>query len=87
MSGQFNEFTSYQYNCAGDLHFKSDHSLESTCKEGFFPTGVKWQVNSSKLWLKDSYGADFVNFEIKKLDRQQLILVRKDVEYAFTRAK
>jgi hypothetical protein len=85
-SGQLDENTSYQLSCAGDVNLKADHSVESTTKDAFFPSGSKWQVIDNKLVLCDSYGAAFVDFEIKHLESKELILIRNGVEYGFIKA-
>jgi hypothetical protein len=85
-SGQLDENTSYQLRCGGDVNFKADHSVESTTTDAFFPSGSKWQILDNKLVLCDSYGAAFVDFEIKHLESKELILIRKGVEYGFVKA-
>jgi hypothetical protein len=85
-SGQLDENTSYQLSCAGDVNFKSDHSVESTTTDAFFPSGSVWKVVDNKIVLCDSFGAVFVDFEIKLLESKELILMRKGVEYGFHKA-
>jgi hypothetical protein len=85
-SGQLDENTSYQLSCAGDVNLKADHSVESTTKDAFFPSGSNWKVIDSKLVLCDSYGAAFADFEIKHLESKELVLIRNGVEYGFIKA-
>lgn len=85
-SGQLDATTTYQMNCDGYLIFKSDHSLESTCLDGFFPTGTFWEISGKRLILKDSDGQAFADFEIQKLEDTQLVLFRNKVAYVFRKA-
>lgn len=85
-SGNLDAATSYQMNCDGYLFFKPDNSLESTCLDGFFPTGTFWEINGNKLILKDSDGHGFADFEIKKLENADLTLFRGGVTYLFRKA-
>ena len=82
-SGKMDASTSYEMNCDGYLLFKPDQTLESTCLDGFFPTGTAWEINGNRLILKDSDGQAFVDYEILKVDELQLLLYRKEVTYAF----
>jgi hypothetical protein len=82
-SGRLDPHTTYQMECDGYLLFKSDQTLESTCIDGFFPTGALWEINSNTLILKDSDGQAFADFEVKKLDDSQLSLLRNGVTYHF----
>jgi hypothetical protein len=85
-SGKLDAVTTYSVNCDGYLFFKPDHTLESTCMDGFFPNGTFWQVEGNRLILKDSDGLAFADFEILKADDLQLLLFRKDVTYVFSKA-
>lgn len=85
-SGNLDATTTYQMNCDGYLFFKPDQSLESTCLDGFFPTGTFWEISGSRLILKDSDGQAFADFEIKQLGDTQLTLFRKGVTYLFRKA-
>lgn len=82
-SGNVDPSTSYQINCDGYLLFKADNTLESTCLDGFFPTGTFWEISGSRLILKDSDGHAFADFEIKKLEGAELTLFRKGITYLF----
>lgn len=84
--GKLDALTSYEMNCDGYLLFKEDQTLESTCLDGFFPTGTSWEVNGNRLILKDSDGQAFADFEILKVDELQLLLFRKEVTYSFRKA-
>lgn len=86
-SGNWDEYTSYQLNCGGGVVFKADHTVESTTTDAMIPTGTRWQVEGNQLRLMDSKGNIFMSYEIKHLDDNQLMLVRKDVLYAFSRGK
>ncbi len=85
-SGNLDPTTFYTVNCDGYLLFKVDQTLESTCLDGFFPTGTSWEISDDRLILKDSDGQAFADFQIKKLEASQLALYRKDVTYVFKRA-
>jgi hypothetical protein len=82
-TGRLDPHTTYQMECAGYLFFKADKTLESTCIDGFFPTGALWEINGNTLILKDSDGQAFADFEIKKLEGSQLSLLRNGVTYHF----
>jgi hypothetical protein len=69
--------------CDGYLLFKTDQTLESTCIDGFFPSGTFWEVTGNRLILKDSDGQAFADFEILKVDDLQLLLFRKGETYTF----
>ncbi len=86
-SGNWDEYTSYQLNCGGGVIFKADHTVESTTSDAMLPTGTRWQVEGNQLNLFDSKGNRFMSYEIKHLDDTQLLLLRKDVLYAFNREK
>ncbi|MCC7506449.1 MAG: hypothetical protein IT259_14180 [Saprospiraceae bacterium] len=86
-SGNWDEYTSYQLNCGGGVIFKADHTVESTTSDAMLPSGTRWQVEGTQLNLFDSKGTRFMSYEIKHLDENQLMLVRKDVLYAFNREK
>ncbi len=86
-SGNWDEYTSYQLNCGGGVMFKADHTVESTTSDAMLPTGTRWQVEGNQLILRDSKGNPFMTYEIKHLDDSQLLLVRKEVLYAFNREK
>lgn len=85
-SGKSDATTSYEMNCDGYLLFKADQTLESTCIDGFFPTGTAWEISGNRLILKDSDGQAFADFEILKVDELQLVLYRKAVTYSFHKA-
>lgn len=85
-SGKLDATTSYEMNCDGYLLFKDDQTLESTCLDGFFPTGTSWEISGNRLILKDTDGQAFADFEILKVDELQLLLFRKGVTYAFRKA-
>lgn len=82
-TGKLDANTTYQVDCDGYLLFKIDNTLESTCIDGFFPTGTSWETVGNRLILKDSDGQAFADFEILKLDELQLLLYRKGVTYTF----
>ena len=82
-AGKSDATTSYEMNCDGYLLFKPDQTLESTCLDGFFPTGTSWQIDGNRLILKDSDGQAFADFEILKVDELQLVLFRKEITYSF----
>lgn len=82
-AGNLDASTAYEMNCDGYLLFKPDQTLESTCIDGFFPSGTLWQVVNNRLILKDSDGQAFADFEILKLDDLQLLLFRKGETYTF----
>lgn len=84
-SGSFDPNTHYNVRCGGTLHFKSDRVLESTCADGFFPSGTYWEVFDNRLTLRDSGGKAFADFEIREISGEKLLLVRKGVQYAFSR--
>lgn len=84
--GKLDANTSYEMNCDGYLLFKDDQTLESTCIDGFFPTGTSWEISGNRLILKDTDGQAFADFEILKVDELQLLLFRKEVTYAFRKA-
>lgn len=84
-SGNLDEYTSYQLQCGGDVHFKADHTVESTTTDAFLPTGANWTVENEKLVLRDSYGAKFVDFDIKSLKTNELVISRNGVDYGFNR--
>lgn len=86
-SGRLDPHTTYQMECEGYLLFKSDNTLESTCIDGFFPTGSLWEISGNTLILKDSDGQAFADFEIKKLESAELSLFRKGVTYLFRKDK
>lgn len=85
-SGKMDSSTSYEMNCDGYLLFKEDLTLESTCIDGFFPSGSAWEITGNRLILKDSDGQAFVDFEILKVDELQLLLFRQDVTFVFRKA-
>jgi hypothetical protein len=82
-SGKLDATTSYEMICDGYLLFKTDQTLESTCIDGFFPSGTLWEVTGNRLILKDSDGQAFADFEILKADELQLLLFRKGETYTF----
>lgn len=83
-SGKLDSSTTFQMNCDGYLLFKADQSLESTCLDGFFPTGTFWEISANdRLILKDSDGQAFADFEIKKLETSKLTLFRRGITYEF----
>ncbi|MBX2892349.1 MAG: hypothetical protein KF734_15585 [Saprospiraceae bacterium] len=82
-SGKSDATTNYEMHCDGFLIFKADQTLESTCLDGFFPTGTFWQEVGNRLILKDTDGQAFADFEILKVDSLQLLLFRKGVTYTF----
>jgi len=84
-SGHSNSNTEFKVQCAGVLDFKSDRVIESTCSDGFFPSGCYWEKFGNRLTLRDSGGKAFADFEIKTLDEQELVLFRKETAYAFKR--
>ncbi|MBK7937852.1 MAG: hypothetical protein IPJ82_12500 [Lewinellaceae bacterium] len=85
-SGALDASTTYQINCDGYLFFKPDNTLESTCLDGFFPTGTSWEISGNRLILKDSDGQAFAHFEIKKLESADLTLTRGGVTYQFRKS-
>lgn len=85
-SGKLDATTSYELICDGYLLFKTDQTLESTCIDGFFPSGTFWEVIGNRLILKDSDGQAFADFEILKVDDLQLLLFRKGETYTFRKA-
>ncbi|MCB0529317.1 MAG: lipocalin family protein [Saprospiraceae bacterium] len=82
-SGNLDASTSYQIQCDGYLLFRDDNTLESTCLDGFFPNGTQWEISGQRLILKDSDGHAFADFEIRKLDNNELCLFRKNITYLF----
>jgi len=82
-SGKLDATTTYEVACDGFLIFKPDQTLESTCIDGFFPSGTYWEVVGNRLILKDSDGQGFADFEILKVDDLQLLLFRKGETYTF----
>jgi hypothetical protein len=82
---QLNEFTTLEKQCGGDLHFKSNKSLESTCTAGLFPPGSKWRLVNTKIFLSDSDGKTFTSFDIQKLEKGVLHLTRDNKMYTFGR--
>ena len=85
-SGNSDPNTAFTLRCKGFLNFKSDRVLESTCSDGFFPSGAYWQLNGRKLTLMDSGGKAFADFEVRELDGQVLVLERSGVSYQFRRS-
>lgn len=84
-SGHYDPNTHYEIKCGGILNFKSDRILESTCVDGFFPSGAYWEVSDKRLILRDSGGKAFADFEIRELSGEKLLLLRKEVQYTFRR--
>ena len=82
---KLNDFTTLEKSCLGDLHFRSNQSLESTCTAGFFPTGTRWKVVGKSLRLSDSDGKEFVQFDIQSLNERELVLLRSEKVYYFKR--
>lgn len=85
-SGSSDPNTDYTLRCKGFLNFKTDRVLESTCSDGFFPSGAYWQLNGRKLTLMDSGGKAFADFEVRELGQEVLVLERSGVSYRFKRA-
>ncbi len=75
----------YSIRCGGVLDFKANRILESSCADGFFPSGCYWEKIDNRLTLRDSGGKVFADFEIKTLNEVKLLLVRKEIEYVFQR--
>lgn len=86
-SGHYDVNTEFQVHCAGTLNFKTDRVLESTCSDGFFPSGCYWERFDQRITLRDSAGKAFADFEIKTLSEENLLLVRNNIYYAFERVK
>lgn len=86
-SGNYDANTHFNVRCGGMLHFKSDRVLESTCVDGFFPSGTYWETFGNRLTLRDSGGKAFADFEIREIGTEKLLLVRKDIHYAFRRVE
>ena len=84
-SGNYDSSMHYSIRCGGVLHFKADRILESSCVDGFFPSGCYWEKIDDRLTLRDSGGKIFADFEIKTLSEAKLLLVRKEIEYVFQR--
>jgi hypothetical protein len=84
---QVNDYTTLEKQCAGDLHFKSNRLLESTCTAGLFPPGSKWRLAQDDLYLSDSDGKVFTSFHIDKLENGALVLTRDNKAYSFGRVK
>lgn len=86
-SGNYDANTHYNVRCGGFLNFKADRVLESTCVDGFFPSGTYWEAFGNRLTLRDSAGKAFADFEIREISNEKLLLVRKDVHFAFRRVE
>ena len=82
---QVNDYTTLEKQCGGDLNFKSNRMLESTCTAGLFPPGSKWRMAGESLYLSDSDGRQFTSFHVEKLDNDQLVLTRDNKMYSFGR--
>jgi hypothetical protein len=84
---QVNDYTTLEKHCGGDLNFKSNRSLESTCTAGLFPPGSKWRMVDDRLFLSDTDGAVFTSFDIQKLENGTLVLTRDNKMYTFGKVK
>lgn len=84
---KINDYTTLEKQCGGDLNFKTDKVLESTCTAGLFPPGSKWRVAGNTLYLSDSDGRQFTSFEIQELEGSNLALTRDNKVYTFGRGK
>lgn len=85
LTKQLDENTVLEKRCLGDLQFTPDRMLNSTCSDGFFPSGTRWKIKNSVLSLADSYGTEFVQFEIAQLDANVLVLQKNSIAYSFAR--
>jgi hypothetical protein len=86
-SGRFDAQTQYAVQCGGALHFKNDRILESTCVDGFFPSGVYWEMFDNRLTLRDSAGKAFADYEVRNLGAETMQLQRNGVLFEFRRAE
>jgi hypothetical protein len=86
-SMQLNDFTTLEKQCGGDLNFRSNRKLESTCTAGLFPPGSKWRIANDNLYLSDSDGRQFTSFHIEHLKNSELILTRDNKVYTFGRGQ
>lgn len=86
-SGHFDAQTRYSVQCGGLLHFKNDRILESTCVDGFFPSGVYWEIFGNRLTLRDSGGKSFADYEVSQADSEKMQLRRNGVCFDFQRIK
>ncbi len=84
---QLNDYTTIEKQCGGDLNFKTNRLLESTCTAGLFPSGSKWRLVNDDLFLADSDGKVFTSFHIEKLEKSTLVLTRDNKSYSFGRVK
>lgn len=85
-SGNMDADATYEIKCAGSVQFKSNNMVVSDCYDGFFPSGAHWEALDDQLILRDSDERVFATFSIRRLDQQELVLVRNNTIYRFTRA-
>jgi hypothetical protein len=86
-TGRIDEFITYQLICKGNVVFKSDHSVESTTTDAFILSGTQWKIMKDHLLFLDSYDNPFIDYEIKILGNNRLVLLRNGIEYGFNRSK
>lgn len=84
-TGKFDDFSSYEVFCGGEITFMPDHTLQSTCTDAFMPNGSVWAQIDQTLLLSDSEGRGFAEYHIQRLDDSRLVLIRKEVAYTFRR--
>lgn len=84
-SGQAGEQVAYHLYCEGEVYFKPDGMVKSSCRDAFIPNGALWSVQGGRLLLSDSSGRLFAEYDILQADGRKLRLTRNGVSYLFER--
>lgn len=84
-SGQAGDQVAYHLYCEGEVHFKPDGVVKSSCRDALIPNGALWHVQGGRLLLSDSSGRLFAEYDIQQSDSKRLRLIRNGVSYLFER--